>query len=71
VESPTTFKSFGRFLESGRFPKGGALWSRLQARNSLYIENLRQLAMAHSHTSTVQASTDDDVEANVAEKYTK
>jgi len=20
-------KSFGRFLESGRFPKGGALWS--------------------------------------------
>jgi len=23
----TRIKSFGRFLESGRFPKGGALWS--------------------------------------------
>jgi len=25
--NPARIKSFGRFLESGRFPKGGALWS--------------------------------------------
>jgi len=34
VKRRSKIESFGRFLESGRFPKGGALWSRPQARNT-------------------------------------